>query len=138
MKKNKNAPSENNTNYSHGEINDQTRSILKVWKANREFRMRDIQFEDYEKVGAEYAGLLKTIDVRNRELTKLRKERDKLTAKLVMLNTRARSGMRGYFGLQSHEFAQIKTGSHKPVRKTRKPAAAKSELPEKPAASSDS
>ena len=139
MKKTKNDPSEIRSNFSHGDINDQTRGILKIWKANREFRMRDTQFEDYEKLSAEYDGLLKTIDARNRELTKMRKERDKLVARLVLLNTRARSGMRGYFGLKSPEFAQIKTGkSRKPVRKPRKPAAAKTELPPEPGASSAS
>ncbi len=98
--------------------------------------MRDTKFEDYQKVGAEYAGLLEQIDARNRELTKLRKERDKLATRLVLLNARARSGMRGYFGLRSPEFAQIKTGkSPKAVRKPQKPAVVKSELPPKPGAS---
>ena len=136
MKKTKNAPSQTHVNYSHGEIINQTRAILKLWQANREFRMRDTQFEDYEKLGAAYAGLSEKIDTRNRELTKMRKERDKLAARQVLLNARARSGMRGYFGLQSPEFAQIKTGkSHKAVRKPQTPAAAKSELPPAPASS---
>jgi len=133
MKKPKNAHSEINMSQSPGDINDLTRSILKIWQANREFRMRDTQFEDYEKLGAEFDGLLKTIDTRNRELTKMRKERNKLTARLVLLNTRARSGMRGYFGLKSPEFAQIKTrNSPQAARKTRKPVAVKTELPPQP------
>ena len=123
MKKTKNDPAEKDRNFSHGEVNDETRAILKLWKANREFRMRDTQFEDYEKMGTEYVGLMEKIDAGNRELTKLRKERDKLAAKVVRLNTRARSGMRGYFGPQSSEFAQIKTKSRKAVRKHKKPAA---------------
>ena len=138
MKKTKNDSSETRKNYSHGEIGVETRAILKLWRANREFRTRDTQFEDYEKVGAAYIGLLETIDARDRELTKLRKERDKLAARLFVLNGRARSGMRGYFGPQSPEFAQIKTGqSPKAVRKPRKPAAVKTELPPEPAVRSD-
>lgn len=138
MKKTQNSPSENHTKHANSEISGATRAILKLWRANREFRIRDTQFEDYEKAGAEYDGLLEKIDTRNRELVKLRKERDKLAARLVLLNARARSGMRGYFGLRSPEFAQIKTGPHQAGRRTQKRAAAKSELPPKPGASSDS
>ena len=139
MKKTKNDPSETHSNYWHVQIGGETRTILKLWQANREFRMRDTKFEDYQKMGAEYDGLLTKIDARKRELAKMRKERDKLAAKLVVLNARARSGMRGYFGVKSPEFTQIRTGRpHQAVPKTRKPAAAKSELPPEPAASSDS
>lgn len=139
MKKTKSDPSETQKNYSHAKIGGVTRTILKLWQANRDFRMRETQFEDYEKVGAAYTGLLEKIDARNRELTKMRKERDNLATKLVVLNTRARSGMRGYFGAQSPEFAQIKTrNSPTAVRQPQEPAAAKSESPAKPGASSDS
>jgi uncharacterized membrane protein YgaE (UPF0421/DUF939 family) len=136
MKKTKNDPVKKDTKHAHKEINTQTRAILKLWQANREFRMRDTQLEDYEKLGAEYASLLEIIDARKRELSKMRKERDKLTTRLVLLNTRARTGMRGYFGLQSPEFAQVTTGrSPKAARPPQKPAAVKSELPPKPDAS---
>ncbi|HZL78237.1 MAG TPA: hypothetical protein VFC17_05240 [Candidatus Limnocylindrales bacterium] len=139
MKKTKIDLSEKYAKYARHEINGLTRAILKIWQANREFRMRDTQFEDYEKLSAEYDGLLKTIDARNRELTKLRKERDKLTARLVLLNTRARSGMRGYFGLKSPEFAQIKTRNSPTVaRQPQEPVAVKTELPPEPAGRSDS
>src|SRR5665213_2862293 len=138
MKKTKNDPSETHKNYSHGEIGVETRAILELWQANRQFRMRETQFEDYEKVGAAYADLFEKIDTRSRELRKMRKERDKLAPKLVALNTRARSGMRGYFGAKSPEFAQFRTRqSHKAARKTRKPAAVKTELPPEPAVRSD-
>jgi hypothetical protein len=136
MKTTQDNPLEKHSKHAHNEINGEARTILKLWQANREFRMRDTQFEDYQKVGAAYAGLLEKIDARNRELTKMREERDKLAARLVMLNARARSGMRGYFGLQSPEFAQIKTTKpHKTARPPQKSATAKSELPPKPDAS---
>ena len=111
-----------------------TRAILKVWKDHREFRMQDTTFKDYEKVSAEYDGLLKEIDSRERELAKMRKDREKLAVKLGLLNARARSGISGYFGPQSPEFAQVKTSakSHKAVRASRKPATAKSDLPPTP------
>lgn len=135
MKKTKTDLAENPTRRANAEFNAQTRVLLKLWRANREFRMRDTPFEDYEKLGAEYDALLGKIDARNRELTKMRRERDRLVGQLVVFNARVRSGMRGYFGHQSPEFAQIKTRSHQAGRKTRQPAPAKSELPPEPGAS---
>jgi hypothetical protein len=95
--------------------------------------MQDTKFEDFDKVRAEFDELLKKIEVRSRELNELRTVREKLTAKLSILNTRARSGMSGYFGPQSSEFARIKViQSHKAIRKAKKPAKAKSEVPSTP------
>jgi hypothetical protein len=111
MKKTPAAPAEKHQKHANGEISGQTRALLKLWRANREFRMRDTRFEDHEKLGKEFDGVLEKIDARNRELAKLRKERDQLAARLVQVNARARSGMRGYFGLRSAEFAQIKIGA---------------------------
>ena len=133
MKKTKDEISEKPTSYSQSEVKVQAHNILKVWKANREFRMQDTKFEDFDKVYAEFDELLKKIDTRSRELNELRTDREKLASKLSQLNTRARSGMRGYFGPQSSEFARIKVlQSHKAIRKAKKLANAKYEVPSTP------
>ena len=133
MKKTMNDTSEKPTNYTQQKVKGQAHNILKVWKANREFRMQDTKFEDFDKVTAEFDELLKKIDTRSRELNELRTAREKLASKLSLLNTRARSGMRGYFGPQSSEFARVKVlQSHKAVRKVKKSATAKSALPPPP------
>ena len=138
LKKTTNDTSEQHAKYGPGQLNEHARAILKVWKDHREFRMQDTTFKDYEKVSTEYDGLLKEIDSRERELAKMRKDREKLAVKLGLLNARARSGISGYFGPQSPEFAQVKTSakSHKAVRASRKPATAKSDLPPAPSAPS--
>ena len=137
MKKTMNDTSEKPANYTQQKVKDQAHNILKVWKANREFRMQDTKFEDFDKVTAEFDELLKKIDTRSRELNELRTAREKLASKLSLLNTRARSGMRGYFGPQSPEFARakIRESKKKAVRAARKPATAKSELPPAPSPS---
>ena len=134
MKKAINDTSEKPASYTKHEVKDQAHNILKVWKANREFRMQDTKFEDFDKVYAEFDELLKKIQARSRELNELRTAREKLAAKLALLNTRARSGMRGYFGPQSSEFARVKVllSKKKAVRAAKKPATAKSELPPTP------
>ena len=95
-------------NYDLREIKDQSTGILKVWKANREFRLSDVKFENYEKRCAELDEILKKIEIQNRELDESRKIRDRLAIKLRQLNTRARSGLRGYFGPKSSQYGQIK------------------------------
>src|ERR1017187_1199690 len=137
MKKTKNDHSEKRASYTNHEVQNQAHNILKVWKANREFRMQDTKFEDFDKVYGEFDELLKKIEARSRELNELKTAREKLAAKLVLLNTRARSGMRGYFGPQSPEFARakIRESKKKAVRAARKPATAKSELPPAPSPS---
>src|ERR1017187_2117747 len=130
-----NDTSEKQTNYTQQKVKDQAHNILKVWKANREFRMQDTKFEDFDKVTAEFDELLKKIDTRSRELNELRTAREKLASKLSLLNTRARSGMRGYFGPQSSELAPVQVPkSHKPVPKLKKSAASNSALPPPPLA----
>jgi len=120
-------------NYDLREIKSLSTDILKVWKANREFRLSDAKFENYEKRCAELDEILKKIAVQNRELDESRKIRNKLAIKLRQLNTRARSGLRGYFGPKSSQYGQIKglPSPKKAVRKAGNPAAAKSEFPPK-------
>jgi uncharacterized coiled-coil DUF342 family protein len=119
--------------YSLPEIKRLALNVLKVWKANREFRMKDTKFEDFEKVYAEFDGVLKKISTLSRELDEMRKARDKVAAKLGQLTTRARSEIQGYFGPQSSQYEQVK-GRHanKAVRQAKKSATAKSELPPTP------
>jgi hypothetical protein len=133
MKKTMNDTSEKPPGYAQREVKNQAHNILKVWQANREFRMQDTKFEDFDKVTAEFDELLKKIDTRSRELHELRTAREKLASKLSLLNIRARSGMRGYFGPQSSEFARVKIlQPPKAVRKVKKSATAKSALPPPP------
>ncbi len=104
-------------------INAQARGILAIWKANREFRMQDIQFEDFEKLASEYGALLEKIETGARAMHELRVTRNKLEPKVEKWSSRARSGMRGYFGPKSSEYRRVRLAQSKtPAPKARKPA----------------
>ena len=107
-------------------IKAQAARILKVWKANREFRMKDATIVDFARAQDEFERILKDIAAKNRELDELRKARARAAAKLDQLCSRAQSGMRGYFGPNSLQHEQ--TRGDPPVKRTRvrkaKPTAA--------------
>jgi hypothetical protein len=95
--------------------------------------MRDTKFEDFEKLSTQYDQLLEKITTWKRELHELKVARDKLTPKVERLCSRARSGMRGYFGPQSSEYLHVRRIQNQaPAGKTKKSAKAKSEQPSTP------
>jgi len=89
-------------------IKNEAAKVLKVWKTNREFRMSDATFEDFDKLSEEFDEALNKIESQNRELNEMRNTRDLAAAKLDQLNSRARSGMRGYFGPKSSQYMQVR------------------------------
>jgi len=126
--KHKNGKAEPVKGYDRMAIKKNARIILEIWQANRGFQLQDTRFEDFEKASHELDELMNRIEDRGRELQGLKSAQTKLLARLALLNTRARSGMRGYFGPQSPEFARIKVQQlPKAVRKAGKPAAVKSD-----------
>jgi len=92
--------------------------ILKVWKANREFRMKNATLADFEAAHDELNQVLKVIDGKHLELEKLRKARYAAAAKLWSLCIRARIGMKGYFGPDSPQALQTSRNSAKKTQKT--------------------
>jgi len=113
-------------NYSTQEIKRQAAQIFKVWKANREFRINDAEFKDFEKLYVEFDALFNKIEAGYRELVELDKIRDKTAAKLIGLTVRARGAMRGYYGPKSLQAAQIKVDWSKKESPAAKPASKKS------------
>jgi hypothetical protein len=77
--------------------------------------------------------VLEKITAWKRELHELKVARDKLTPKVEKLCSRARSGMRGYFGPQSSEYLHVRRIQYQaPAAKSKKRAKAKSEQPSTP------
>ena len=106
-----------------------TAQILKVWKANREFRIKDATVQDFEASYDGFERLLKEVEAKSSELDKLREVRDKTAAKLWAVCSRARSGVRGYFGPHSPQYKQVMaTPDFKRIKRPHKakPAAAAS------------
>jgi hypothetical protein len=123
MKKNNKETLEKPTSRPSDDIQGQAHDVLKVWKANPEFRMQENQFEDFEKIVDEWDKVLEKIKVQKRALHELLIVRDKLQTQVDHLSSRARSGMRGYFGPNSPEYQHVRRNlPPTPVRKAKKPS----------------
>ena len=89
-----------------GEVIADSENIVKVWTANPDFKMKDVTLEDYRRDHLRLAEVVKLIDDQEATLLPLRNERDDLALKLNGHTTRARSGIKGYFGENSTEYEQ--------------------------------
>jgi hypothetical protein len=118
---NKNKIMKRRTTYAPQDVKEQAAKVRKVWKANSEFRISDATFDDFEKVYVGFDAASKKIEAGLRELGELRKSRDKASVKLIGLSARARAGMRGYFGSDSPQYAQIKAVWSKKAARSKKP-----------------
>jgi len=78
--------------------------IVRIWSVNPDFKIKDVTFEQYQAQEARLDQLLTTIKEKEDELTPLRNERDDLSRALNENSTRARSGIKGYFGDDSSEY----------------------------------
>lgn len=116
------------TKPNHEEVKVETDKILSVWKANPDFKLKDVTAEQVEADNARLDAVIKLVKQKEQEILPLRNERDDLATKLNEVNVRARSGMKGYFGLNSSQYEQVggtRSSERKtPVRKS-KPDAAK-------------
>ncbi len=123
MNKNESNTLENSNGSLPDSVQQQTQSILKVWKANRGFELKETKFEDFEKMSSEYDKVMEEIETRNRELQELRITRDKLVSMVEKMASRVRYGMRGYFGPQSSEYSGVRLPqSKRPAPKNKKPS----------------
>ena len=80
--------------------------ILRVWEANPDFKMKDVALADFQTTCASMNNLIQNVVAKDQEATTLRNERDDLAVKVNELCTRARSGMKGFFGPNSSQYEQ--------------------------------
>ena len=103
-------------------IKDASLNLLEVWGSNKEFKLKEVTHETFK---ADVDMLSKTTAEISRlelSLVPLRRQREDLARKIKDINTRARSGMRGFFGPDSTQYEQVggtrsserKKGGHKP------------------------
>lgn len=104
-------------------------SILKVWTANPEFKMKDVTLEGFQGDNTRLETVLGLIEAQEAALVPLRNERDDLAIKLNAHCTRARSGIKGYFGENSTEYEQA--GGTRTAERKRTGRRSKSNEPEK-------
>jgi len=105
---------------SPSKIKQETTRMLKVWKANREFRLHDATFADYKALHDQMDQFIQETAAKDRELTEIMKRRNAVLLKLQAINGRVRGGFRNFYGRDSIQFQQA---SGTPVaRKPRKKA----------------
>lgn len=73
--------------------------------------------EQVETDNARLDAVIKLVKQKEQEILPLRNERDDLATKLNEVNVRARSGIKGYFGLNSSQYEQA-GGTRASERKT--------------------
>ena len=95
--------------------------ILKVWKDNPDFKMGDVTLTKYTAAVGNLGKTIGDIDDKEDELKTLTNSRDDQARILCEWNTRARSGIRSVFGLDSTEYEKAggtrKSDRKKAVRK---------------------
>ena len=82
-------------------------TVLGVWKSNGDFKLKDVTLESFENDAKRLNTILNEIQNKEQELTPLRNERDDLSLKLNEVCTRARGGMRSFFGPNSSQYEQV-------------------------------
>ncbi len=114
----------NNTNPDTVQTDSAT--ILKVWADNKDFKLKEVAFEDFKTKSESLRAVLEQIEQRELELTPLRNQRDSTAEQLKDLCVRVRAGFKGYFGADSSEYEQVggtrSSERKKPVRKAESPA----------------
>jgi hypothetical protein len=98
--------------------------ILRVWETNPDFKMKEVVLADFQSACAGLNNLIRNLLAKDQEATVLRNERDDLAVKVNELCTRARSGMKGFFGPNSSQYEQAggtraverKMGIRKPAK----------------------
>jgi hypothetical protein len=80
--------------------------VLRVWEANPEFKMKEVALVDFQTSCANLKSLIQNVVAKDQEASVLRNERDDVALKVNELCTRARSGMKGFFGPNSSQYEQ--------------------------------
>ncbi len=86
------------------DVKNDAANVLKVWGANPDFKLKDLTLEQFQSDYAALTTALDNIQKKEDELTPLRNQRDDLSGKVNGYCTRARAGIKGYFGENSNEY----------------------------------
>jgi len=93
--------------YDPDEVIEDASQIVKVWEANSDFKMKDVTLDDLKAAQANLEKVVAEIGKKEDDLTGLRNDRDDQAVKLNEICTRARSGIRGFYGPDSTQYEQV-------------------------------
>jgi hypothetical protein len=111
------------TKFDASSVRADAAQIIGVWEANPDFNMKGVTVSDFKAAESNLSKVLDDIARKEKELTALRNDRDDQAGKLNELCTRARSGIRGFYGADSTQY-ELAGGTRASERKKpqRKPA----------------
>jgi hypothetical protein len=104
--------------------------IIEIMTANPDFTMKDVTLPVIKTDATALGDTIKKLDALDLQITPLRNQRDDLARKLNEVCTRARAGLKGFYGVNSSQYEQA-GGTRAIERKspTRKAAATSTKPP---------
>jgi len=103
-------------------VTNESDKIAKVWGVNPDFKIKGMTLEQYQAQRDRLTRVMGVIKENEDALTSLRNERDDLSIQLNENTTRARAGIKGYFGADSNEY-ELAGGTRASERKKASPKA---------------
>ena len=107
--------------------------IIEIWTANADFTMKDVTLPVIKTDATALGDTIKKLDSLELQATPLRNQRDDLARKLNEICTRARAGLKGFYGVNSSQYEQA-GGTRAIERKSPSRKAAATETKTTPAA----
>ena len=80
--------------------------IVEIMTANTDFLMKDVTLVAIKTDATALGDTIKKIDSLDLQITPLRNQRDDLARKLNEVCTRARAGLKGFYGVNSSQYEQ--------------------------------
>jgi len=80
--------------------------IVEIMTANTDFLMKDVTLAAIKTDATALGDTIKKIDSLDLQITPLRNQRDDLARKLNEVCTRARAGLKGFYGVNSSQYEQ--------------------------------
>jgi hypothetical protein len=104
------------------EVTADAGTLLAIWKANPDMKIKDLTLPAYEKAGFAFEEVQTRYTVAEREYTNVTTERNILGGELNRMNVHVRAAIRGYFGPDSPEYEKAggtrASDRRRPARRT--------------------
>jgi hypothetical protein len=92
------------TNIAPEKLISDADSGLRVWKANRDFKLKNVTVDQYQKTRDQLETTVAEVKGLSEELTSKENQKTQLADDLNEMNIRLRSAAKGYFGPDSSEY----------------------------------
>ena len=116
-----------NNGTSNDKLLADAEAASRVWKANPELKLKDLDFQTYENLRQGFQTAVNRVTGLEAEISREIHNRDNMAEELNAMNIRLRSAARGYFGPDSSEYEELggtrASDRRRPTRRQAEPAA---------------